>query len=87
MTEVTKSLEDWEKQRGFLTVDRKKYPANKKMTAEEVDVLLHDTPGATMGIMFEERIKFLEDNGYEVNHKNMLDSSLTVVQKDQEDIE
>lgn len=77
MVEITKTLEQWEKERGFLTIDRNTYPADKIMNSQEIDLLMHETPNAVRGVNHKDRVKFLKDNGYKINHENMINPELS----------
>jgi hypothetical protein len=68
---VTKSLTEWERIKGCLVSD---VSPNKKMTEEEFDRL----PGKS-GVNFNDREKFLRDNGYEITRANLIDSSLSAI--------
>lgn len=72
----SKTISEWEKERGILFVDREKFPANKKFTEAEMDEAM-DNIGNFRGVNHADRIKFLKANGYPVTHENMLDSDLS----------
>lgn len=68
-----KTIEELEIEKGYVIlgdVDLK-----EKLTDEEF-ISLAETNGFH-GVNFEDRIKFLKDNGYEVTRENLIDSSLS----------
>jgi hypothetical protein len=69
MAEVTKTIGDWEKQKGFLVPDAS---VLKKVTEDEFDLL----PGK-VGVNFEQRTEFLTSNGYPVTRENLIDANLS----------
>lgn len=77
----SKTITEHEHERGVIAVDRKKYPANKKLTAEEFEAVML-TPDF-LGIDYESRTDFLTKNGYELTHANMINADLP--SKPQED--
>jgi predicted nucleotidyltransferase len=79
MAEVTKTLGEWEKERGFILQDGN---VNKKYTEAEVDELLL-TP-KSVGVDHEGRTEFLKSNGYDVTRANMVDPTLSAKGTDDE---
>ena len=71
--EETKTVKQWEKEHNVILLAD--LSQAKKVTREEFRQSMIDD-GFT-GINFEDREKFLVDNGYEVTRKNMLDSNLS----------
>ena len=55
------------------------YDGSRKVTEEEFAKLLEEQ-GST-ALNFEDREKWLQDNGYEVTRANMINASLSTVQK------
>ena len=77
MSDKTKTFSDWEKEKGAFANDTKKYPGNKKMTESEfMDAFLGNQTEFT-GVNYEDRVKFLEDNGYKVTRDNLLNPELS----------
>lgn len=74
---MEKTIADWEREHGRVAGDRKKYPANKKITEAQFLQYINEDIDGWHGVNHEDRIKFLEDNGYAVTHANMIDSSLS----------
>ena len=68
-----KTLEAFEKERGFIILGD--IDLKREITEEELLELMHSN--GFHGVDFEKRIKFLEDNGYEVTRDNLIDSSLS----------
>lgn len=63
---ATKTLEQWEKQKGFIVIGG---DPSAKMTEEEVDAI---DLGKKHGVNHADRINFLRQNGYEVTRENMV---------------
>lgn len=61
-----------EKITGHFAVDVKKYNPNDKMTQEDFMRLSVDNPEDFVGVSYDDRVKFLEDNGYKVTRENLL---------------
>lgn len=72
-----KMLKTWEVERGVIAIDRSKYPEDDYYSEEEFTDLLRDHSLDFVGCNHEDRIAFLKANGYEVNHANMIDSTLS----------
>lgn len=72
----SKTISEWEKERGILFRDRQKFPANKKLTDAEIDEAISDQTNH-VGMLHDERVRFLKANGYPVTHENMLNSELS----------
>ena len=70
----TKTLEEWEKERGFLHVDPK-VDLKQKFTEQEIIDLMATYD--IKGVDHESRKEFLEENGYKVTRENMLNSELS----------
>lgn len=51
------------------------YKEASKLSDDEAFELFKEGEG--IGVSFEDRIKFLEDNGYEVTRENLVDPSLS----------
>lgn len=70
-------LSKLEEKYGVIACDRKKYPTNSSYEENEFIELLASNIGDFTRINHSDRIKFLQDNGYEVTHENMIDSNLS----------
>lgn len=79
MSELKKPVTQWEKEQLMVVniPDGDKL-LDKEVTADEFKSLVdkHNF----VGVNHEDRIQFLEDNGYEVNRKNMVDPELSAKQ-------
>ena len=67
-----KQIKTWEREKGLLLlgdVDTSEY-------VEEEDFAQLALAGS-VGVNFDDREKFLKDNGYEVNRDTLIDSSLS----------
>lgn len=73
MADATKTIEDWERTRGIILVGN--VDLKKSLTGDEFQELC-DTQAWT-GVNHTDRIKFLQDNGHDVNRANMTDPSLS----------
>ncbi len=68
-----------EKEHGILLLG--KIDETKKLTDEEFGELIKDHHNF-VGVNYEDRIKFLNDNGYEVTRENMIDGTLGTKPRD-----
>lgn len=73
----TKTIEQHERERNLMARDRKKYPADKKLTDDEFTEIFTGDINNFVGVNHEDRIEFLKTNGYPVTHENMIDSELS----------
>lgn len=71
---TTKKLSEWEKQKGMVV----KPPVDDVLMTEEEfdDIDINDK----VLVAYEGRVKFLEDNGYDVTRENMVDVYLSARQ-------
>ncbi len=74
---MSKNITYYEKQHGVIASDRKKYPEDLELTQAEWDKIWEEDWRDFTGVNYEDRIKFLEENGYEVNHANMINPELS----------
>ena len=73
------TIAELEKKHGVLAEDRAKYPVDHEMEEEAfLELISRTEPEAWRGCNHEDRIAFLEANGYEVTHENMLNADLSV---------
>lgn len=71
-----KTLNDFEKKYDIIFTDRKKHPAEKEMSEQDF-LKLHETyPRDFIGLVWKDRTEWLEDNGYEVTHENLINGKL-----------
>lgn len=71
---TSKKLSEWEKDKGLIV----KPPVNDTtMTEAEFDEISMDDK---VPVAYEDRVKFLEDNGYAVTRENMIDVQLSARQ-------
>lgn len=75
-----KTIEQWEREKGWL-VTRPDVNPQQKLSEEDFDAIPHNEK---TGVNYEDRIKFLKANGYEVNRQNLGDSSLSHKEPDNE---
>lgn len=75
---MSKNFNDFEIEHGLIFINREKYPENKKITHEEFIEIIEKNPDDFIGIDWKSRKQFLVQNGYDVNHTNMLDGNLSV---------
>jgi len=66
-----------EKDAGFVAIDPKKLP--KVDTVEEFMQHYFEHPNDFAGVDYEQRVKFLKDNGYKLTRANLIDPSLSVI--------
>lgn len=94
----TKTLRDWEYEKNVIFFDRKKYPADLKLTEKEFDQLCDPDTYTGMPnnwraselektkdwtkVSHDIRLQFLENNNYPVTHENMFDITLSSKSKE-----
>lgn len=76
---MEESLFDLEMQVGEMARNPEKWPAT--LTLEAFKKLVRDNPGEFHGVNYSDRVKFLQDNGYEITRDNMMDSRLSAKQR------
>lgn len=70
-----KSYTQWEKELGVINIKASAEVLQSKLTKEQfIEAWGDEVP---QGVNHKDRVKFLEDNGYEVNRQNMADASLS----------
>ena len=75
-------LQELEKAKGLLAIDRKKYPAEMLLSEADFDEIFRKNTKDFQGCDHAPRIAFLKRNGYEVTHQNMLNADLPAVPKE-----
>lgn len=78
-----KTLREIELERGFLVPDANAKKLDSPIDEDEIKELV--STGKAVGVNHADRVKFLQDNGYAVTRKNMVDSSLSVSPPPDED--
>lgn len=73
MSETTKTIADWEKERSMVITD--KVDVTKKVTEAEFEKLIVGKQN-WVGIDHTFREQWLKDNGYEVTRENLIDLEL-----------
>lgn len=63
-------------QKGVIQLVEGKHDESIEMTDEEFFIFFRENEGDLVPIHMEQRIKFLEDNGYEVTHANLVNADL-----------
>lgn len=71
-----KTFSEWEKISNMFALKPSKY-GSKTMTREEFDSFVMADLGSFQGVQYEDRVKFLKDNGHEVTRENLLASELS----------
>lgn len=72
----SKTIAEWEREKGVMFLDARKHPVNKKVTEDEFMEILQTSEGEYRGVTHDDREKWLKDNGYDVTRANMLDPDL-----------
>lgn len=72
-----KSFSDLEKITGMFAVDESKFADQADMTQEDYMALVMSNPADFVGVSYDDRIKFLKENGYEVNRHNIVNADLS----------
>lgn len=72
----TKPVAAWEREANTFVTDET-VDLEEKITWDEFVKLYMVDRSRSLGVNFEFREKWLKDNGYEVNRKNMIDTSLS----------
>lgn len=72
-----KTFNEWEIEQGVLVIGTLTKDLEKQMTKEEFEAVAYKDGKFPHGVNWTDRTKFLENNGYAVNRKNMVDSSLS----------
>lgn len=75
-----KKFTDWEKNKQVIYLLADKKLLNRKLSEEEFLEIVGTT---TVGIDWDNRVKFLKDCGYEVTRENMANADLPFIPKDQ----
>ena len=69
---VSKKFSEWEKEVGLFAVDVKQFNPKDEYTKEEFMTLYAENTAAFVGVSYDDRVQFLEDNGYKVTRENLL---------------
>lgn len=83
----TKKVVDWEREKQQMVKDLGKHDLAQDTEITEDQFMELILAEETAPVFFEDRIKFLKENSYDVTRANMLDSSLskrTFITEDQE---
>lgn len=81
---VKKKFNTWEKEFNCIVVDATDKQLDSKITEEEFRDIAYPAPGQfAQAIFWADRIKFLEDNGYDVTRQNISDANLSVRQPEE----
>jgi hypothetical protein len=75
-----KIVETWEREKGMMLVVAD-HTLLKKNVSEDEFMKLTDTQG-WRGVNYTDRIKFLNDNGYEVNRENLTNPELSAIPRE-----
>lgn len=71
-------FEELEKRIGLFAIDISKWP--EEITEAEFRAKSAGNYSEFVGVAYEDRVKFLQDNDYGVTRENLLDSSLSARQ-------
>ena len=74
---IRKTFEEWERARGMYARDLTKYKTSKDLSEEEFIEITSANLADFAGVDTEHRLKFLKENGYEVNRANLIDPELS----------
>lgn len=78
MQETQLAISEWEKHTGrFLKDDT---DVSEIVTLTQFNQIA--TLNNTIGVAYEDRVQFLEDNGYEVSRENLINPELSARRKD-----
>ena len=72
-----KTFNDWEKEYGCLVVGTPEKELTQAITKDEFEAIAFKDGKVPQGVNWDDRTKFLQENGYAINRKNMIDSSLS----------
>jgi hypothetical protein len=73
-----KQFKTWEIEKGLFAVDESAYDSTQMLSEEEFMQLWVDGEGQFVGVSYEDRIQFLNDNDYEVTRENIVNADLSV---------
>lgn len=76
----TKTMSEWEQVKGCIVTTATQDDLSDPMTEEEFDAI---PKLEKHGVNYSDRIKFLQDNGYELTRANMIDSDLSATKAGQ----
>lgn len=68
-----------ERETGFVAIDPKDIPS----TEDSGEFMQHALKGRFVGVNYEDRVKFLKANGYEVTRENLVNRELSVRQEEE----
>jgi len=68
---MKKTFEEWEMQKGLIAKDLSRFNSSKGITEQEFNSIVSDNFSEFVGVDYKLRVKFLKDNGYEVNRENL----------------
>lgn len=71
-----KTLIDFEKKFNIVFIDRKKHPADKPMNDQDFKKLYETNPRDFIGLNWNDRTEWLERNGFEITHENLINGNL-----------
>lgn len=74
------NITDIEKKSGFIARNKKSLPKTTDIDEFIKQVIPGIDSGEFIGVMYADRVEFLEANGYEVTRANLIDASLSVKQ-------
>ena len=74
-----KTIEQWEKEKGLIVIDD--IDPKQELSEAEFNKRYSFLGSNTVGVNHEDRIQFLEANGYEVTRENMINSELSAKEK------
>lgn len=72
-----KTFKEHEIDRGMFALDSKLYNTSKTMSREDFDKIVATNYSSFRGVSYKDRVKFLEENGYEVTRENLIDPELS----------
>ena len=78
------TFEQWEEKIGIISDHFDPKTKDNKLTEDEFRELAMPTNDSFRGVMHEDRIKFLKDNGYELTRENMCNPDLSAKPKNHE---
>lgn len=78
-----KRFTEWEKELGLFALTEKKFDTSASLTKEEFKEIYLSNHADFIGVDYEVRVKFLQDNDYKVTRENLVNPELSVRQADE----
>lgn len=81
---MNKTLREWEKERSFIIKHASEKELDNQISEDEIQNEMNNflVANRKVGVIHDDRIDFLINNGYEVNRENMVDLTLSAKPKD-----